>query len=111
MTSTLMGLVVFLIVGLIVSSVIIYLVTKLFGEREGIDTAVPAALVGAIIYGLAFFFIGQGLFASIIAGFVWLAALGSLYDMSWLKAGATALVVWVAAALVSIGLPTVMGPL
>jgi hypothetical protein len=111
MASTLMGLVLFLIVGLIVSTVIIYLVTKLFGEREGIDTALPAALVGAIIYGLAFFFIGQGLFASIIAGFVWLAALGSMYDMSWLKAGAIALIVWVAAAFVSLGLPTVIGPL
>jgi len=111
MASTLAELVIYLIVGLIVSSIIIYLVTKLFGEREGIETAVPTALVGAIIYALSFFFLGQGLFASIIAGFVWLAALVSMYDMSWLKAGATALVVWVAAALVSFVLPTVIGPL
>jgi len=111
MAGTLLALAIFLIVGLIVSAIIIFAVTKLFGEREGIHTAIPAALIGAIIYALSYFFLGQGLYASIIAGFVWLAALASLYDMSWIKAGVTAFIVWVAASLVSLALPTVIGPL
>jgi hypothetical protein len=111
MASTLMSIVVLFLIGLIVSSVIIYVVTKLFGQSEGMDTAVAAALVGTIIYILAYYFLGQGLFASIIAGFVWLAALGGLYDMGWLRSAGVAVIVWVAAAFVSVVVPTVVGPL
>jgi hypothetical protein len=111
MAVTLLAAAVFFVVGLIISSIIIFLVTKLLGESEGFETALPAALVGAIIYALAYYFLGHGLFAALISGFVWLLALGGLYNMSWFKALGVAVIVWIAAAFVGIVLPTVVGPL
>jgi hypothetical protein len=111
MAGSLAAAVVFFLIGLIISTIIIFVVTKLLGEREGLETALPAALVGAIIYALAYFFLGHGLFAALIAGFVWLLALGGLYNMSWLKALGVALIVWIVAILVGLFLPTVVGPL
>jgi hypothetical protein len=111
MASTLVALAVLFLIGLLVSSVIIFAVTSIFGEREGFSTAVGAALVGTIIYVIAYYFLGQGLYASVIGGFVWLAALGGLYNMGWLKSAGVAILVWVAAAFVSVVVPTVIGPL
>jgi len=101
----------FFIIGLIVSTIIIYAITKMFGEKEGIGTALLAALVGAVIYALAYYFLGHGLLAALIAGFVWLLALGSLYSMGWWKALGVAIVVWIVAFVVGFILPTVVGPL
>ena len=103
--------VVFFIVSLIASAIIIFVVTKFLGEKEGIGTALLAALAGAIIYALAYFFLGQGLLAALIGGFVWLLALGTLYHMGWLKALLVAVIVWIVGAVVGIVLPTVVGPL
>jgi len=101
----------FFLVGLIVSTIIIYVITKLFEEKEGIGTALLAALVGAVIYALAYYFLGHGLLAALIAGFVWLLALGSLYSMGWWRALGVAIVVWIVAFFVGYLLPTVVGPL
>lgn len=111
MAVSLLGAAVFFVVGLVVSSIIIFVVTKVLGEKEGFGTALGAALVGAIIYALSYFFLGQGLLAALISGFVWLLALGGLYNMSWLKALGVAVIVWVAAFVVGLVLPTVIGPL
>jgi len=102
---------IFFLVGLIVSTIIIYVITKLFEEKEGGGTALLAALVGTVIYALAYYFLGEGLLAALIAGFVWLLALGSLYNMGWWKALGVAIVVWIVAFLVGFILPTVVGPL
>jgi hypothetical protein len=111
MAVTLGEAVIFFLIGLIVSTIIIYVITKVFGEKEGIGTAILAALVGAVIYALAYYFLGNGLLAALVAGFVWLLALGSLYSMGWWKALGVAIVVWVVAFLVGFILPTVVGPL
>ena len=111
MAGTLIGLAILFLIGLIVSSIIIYIVTKLFGQSEGMETAVGAALVGTIIYIVAYFFFGQSLLVSIIAGVFWLGALASLYDMSGLRTIGVAIFVWIGAALVSYVVPTVVGPL
>jgi len=111
MAVSLVAAAVFFLVSFIVSAIIIFAVTKLFGEREGIGTALLAALVGAIIYALAYYFLGQGLLAALVGGFVWLLALGSLYNMGWFKALVVAVVVWIVSAVVGFLLPTAMGPL
>ncbi len=49
----------FFIVGLIISAIIIFVVTKLLCEREGFGTAPLAALAGTIIYALAYFLRGM----------------------------------------------------
>ncbi|MEF8874052.1 MAG: hypothetical protein V5A88_05205 [Candidatus Thermoplasmatota archaeon] len=111
MTDALIAALIYFIVALIVSSIIIWVITKLFGEIEGIGTAVMAALTGSLIYTLVSFFFGLGLIPTLLAGVVWILALGSLYDMDWLKTIFTALVVWIVAYVVGIFLPTLVGPL
>ena len=103
-----MGFVLVLIsflISLVISAIIIYAVTALFGEDEGAGTALAAALIGAIIYGLAYFFLGNGLWAAVLGGIGWVIALGSLYDIGWLKAAVIAVFVWIIATIVSWILP------
>jgi hypothetical protein len=104
------ALIVFLI-SLIVSAVVIFVATKMFGEQEGFGTAILTALIGAIIYACAHYFLGGGIIASVIGGVAWLIALGSLYKIGWVKSLLVAIVIWVFAAVVSYVLPTVTGPL
>jgi len=111
MIDALIAALIYFIIALIVSSIIIWVITKLFGEVEGAGTAVMAALSGALIYALVSFFLGPGLIPTLLAGVVWTLALGSLYDMGWLKAIFTALIVWIVAYVVGIFLPTLGGPL
>ena len=105
-------LIVFLI-SLVISAIIIYIVTKIFGEKEGFGTALLAAFIGAIIYAAAYYFLKPelGWLASLIGGIAWLVALGFLYGIGWLKALGIALIVWIIAAIVGIFLPTMIGPL
>ena len=93
------------------STLVIWVVTKLFGEREGIGTALIAAIIGTIIYTIAYWLLGDGLLASIIGGIVWLLALKGLYKIGWLKALAIAIVIWLLTWLVGLFLPTLSGPL
>lgn len=111
MAAELLEVLLLFLIGLAVSSIIIFAVSKLFGEQEGLGTAFVAALVGTIIYIVAFAVIGQGFYASIFAGVVWLLALASLYNMGWLKSAVIALLVWIAAAFVGVIVPTLVGPL
>jgi len=99
------------LVSLIVSSLIIFVVTSVLGETEDAGTAVGAALVGAVIYALSYFFLGDGLYAAMISGLFWLIAIGTFYNMSNLKALGVALLVWVAASFVGAVVPTLIGPL
>jgi hypothetical protein len=110
---TLATIIVFLI-SLVISAIIIYVVTKIFGEKEeGFGTALLAAFIGAIIYAAAYYFLRPelGWIASVIGGIAWLIALGFLYSIGWLKALGVAIIVWIIAAIVSFVLPTVIGPL
>ena len=104
------GLLIF-IIALIISTVIIYLITRLFGEKEGILTAFFAALIGTVIYTIVYFLLGQGLIAALIAGIVWLLALQYLYTIGWLKSLAIAVVVWIVTSIVGWFLPTITGPM
>ena len=57
MISTVSGGIAF-IVALIVSMVIIFVITKFFSEREGIVTALIAAIAGTVIYTIVYYFMG-----------------------------------------------------
>jgi hypothetical protein len=110
---TLATVIVFLM-SLIVSALIIYVVTRLFGEREeGFGTALLTAFIGSIIYAAAYFFLRPelGWLASLIGGLVWLIALGVLYKIGWIKALGIAIIIWIIAAVISLVLPTMIGPL
>jgi hypothetical protein len=98
-------------IALIISTVIIYVVTKLLGETEDLKTALIAALIGTVIYAVAYFLVGQGLIAAIIGGIAWLIALQHLYKIGWLKSLAIAVIIWIVTAIVGWFLPTLTGPL
>lgn len=106
-----LGILLGFLISLVVSSLIIFLVTKLFGEKEGFGTALWAALAGSIIFTLASYFIGTGWIAALIGGVAWLIALGGLYSMGLIKSFVVALIIWALATLISHVLPTVTGPL
>jgi hypothetical protein len=83
----------------------------LFGETEGIKTAVIAALIGTVVYMIVYYVLGNGLIAAFIAGIVWLLALQYLYSIGWVKSLIIAVVVWIVTSIVGLFLPTLTGPL
>ncbi|HYD03036.1 MAG TPA: hypothetical protein VEC16_01940 [Alphaproteobacteria bacterium] len=99
------------IVSLVISAVIIFLAAKLFGEKEGFGTAILAALIGTVIYSIVIYFLGVGWIAALIGAVAWLIALGSLYEIGWLKSLAIAVVIWIFMAIVSLALPTTPVPI
>lgn len=105
----LFGVLIGFLISLVISAIVIFLAAKLLGEKEGFGTAILAALIGAIIFSITYYFIG-GWLAALISGVAWLIALGSLYNMGWLKSFVVAVVIWIFATIVSWGLPTVAGP-
>ena len=99
------------IVSLVISTIIIFGIARFFGEKEGISTALLASLIGSIIYALAYYLLGGGLLSALLGGIAWLAALRYLYTMSWEKSIIIAVAVWIVASVVSLALPTLVGPL
>lgn len=109
MTNHLLSALIF-IVGLVISTIIIYITTKLFGQKEGIGRAFVTALIGSIIYFVAFYILGNGLISALVGGIIWLIALKMLYNIGWFKAFVIAVVVWISATIIGLLLPTVPGP-
>lgn len=92
----------------LVSAVVIYVAAKLLKQREGFSTALAAALIGTIIYAVANYLLGGGIWASIIGGLAWLFALRSLYKVGWLMSALIALIIWIFSAIASWFLPTLL---
>jgi hypothetical protein len=103
--------VIIFLIGLLVSAVIIYIVTKLFDESRGIGRAIMTAFIGTVVYTAAYYLVETGWIAAIVAGIVWLIALGSLYKIGFLKSLVIAFVIWICATIVGVLLPTASGPL
>ena len=112
--------VVLFVLSLLISAIIIYVVTKIFGETEGFGTALLAAFVGTMIYTVLYYIFGNiselaGLkwVASLLGGLGWLVALRFLYSIGWLKALLLAIFIWILSAIVGFFLPSLssIGPL
>jgi hypothetical protein len=99
------------VIGLVISTVIIYFITKVFGEREGIKYAFLAAISGSIIYGILNNLIGNNIITSIIGGALWILVLKIIYRMKWFKALLIAFIIWGITNLIEILIPTLPGPL
>ncbi|HEY3273311.1 MAG TPA: hypothetical protein VGJ92_06090 [Methanocella sp.] len=99
------------VIALIISTLVIYVVTRMFGETEDIKTALMAAVIGTVLYAIVYFIVGQGMIAAIIGGIAWLFALRMLYKIGWLKSLAIAVIIWIVTAIVGWFLPTLTGPL
>jgi hypothetical protein len=111
MADVALGSVVGFVLALIISTIVIYVVAKLTGEKEALVTAFLAALAGTIIYIIVYFLFGNGLLAAVIGGIVWLLALKVLYKIGWLKALFIAILIWILTTIVGLFLPTLTGPL
>ena len=99
------------VIGLVISTLIIYFTTKLFGEEEGIKHAFITAISGSIIYGLFYNIIGNNIITTISGGIVWFFALKIIYKMKWLKALLIVFIIWIISGLMGILIPTSPGPL
>ncbi len=108
---TVIDILVRFVLSLAVSSIIIYVASKAFKQKEGLGSAILAAVIGSVIYGAAYFFIGEHILASVIGGIVWLLALKGVYDIGWGRALVIAVVVWILATGIGYFLPTLTGPL
>ncbi|AJF61667.1 hypothetical protein QT06_C0001G0833 [archaeon GW2011_AR15] len=102
---TIIGVLIGFIISLIISAAVIFFAAKIMGEREGFSTALFAAFIGSLLFAIVSYLIGMGLLASLIGGIAWLIALGSIYNMGWLKSFFVAVVIWFFSAIVSMVLP------
>jgi hypothetical protein len=99
------------LVGLLISTVVIYLVTFVLGQRRSIKLALFTAIIGSIVYGVSYALMGNGFLSAVLGGIAWLLALKTIYRMSWLKALIVAVIVWIITAFIGSLLPTAIGPL
>jgi hypothetical protein len=99
------------LVGLLISTVVIYLITFILGQRRGIKLALFAAIVGSIVYGITYAIFGNGFLSAVLGGIAWLLALKTIYRMGWLKSLIVAVIVWIITTAIGSLLPTAIGPL
>jgi len=99
------------LVGLLISTVVIYLVTFVLGQRRSIKLALFTAIIGSIVYGVSYALMGNGFLSAILGGIAWLLALKTIYRMGWLKALIVAVIVWIITTAIGTLLPTAIGPL
>ncbi|HJR83956.1 MAG TPA: hypothetical protein VJ772_01165 [Nitrososphaeraceae archaeon] len=99
------------LVGLLISTVVIYLITLILGQKRGIKLALFAAIVGSMVYGITYAIFGNGFLSALLGGIAWLLALKTIYRMSWLKSIIVAVIVWIITTAIGSLLPTAIGPL
>jgi len=98
------------LVGLLISTVVIYVVT-FFMRRRSLKLAFFAAIIGSIVYYIAFIALGHSFLSAALGGIAWLLALKAIYRMGWLKALIVAVAIWIITTFVGEWLPTALGPL
>jgi len=104
------SIIVFLI-GLLVSTVVIYLVTFFTRHRRSIKLALFTAIIGSIIYAIVYALFPNGFLSAVLGGIAWLLALKAVYHMGWLKALIMAVAIWIITTIIGVLLPTATGPL
>ena len=103
--------VIIFIIGLLVSTLVIYLVTSITRHRRSIKLAFFTAIIGSIVYGIVYLWLGNGFLSAVLGGIAWLLALKAIYHMGWLKALIIAASIWIITSIIGVLLPTATGPL
>ena len=106
-----MNIIFVFLLSLLVSGIIIYFVTRMFGASNGILRAIVTALIGTIVYTGAHYIIETSWIAPVVAGIVWIVAISFIYKVGFLKSAGIGLVIWIFATVIDVLLPTVSGPL
>ncbi len=99
------------IIGLLVSTLVIYLVTSITRHRRSIKLALFTAIIGSIVYGIVYLWLGNGFLSAVLGGLAWLLAVKAIYHMGWLKALIIAVSIWIITSIIGVLLPTATGPL
>ncbi|MFC6890374.1 hypothetical protein [Halorubrum trueperi] len=103
---SLVGSLVTFVVGLLVGGLAIYVAAAVVTDTRSYGRAVFTALFGAIVWGLAAFFLSWiplvGEFAPLV---VWIWLIRRRYDTSWPQAGIVGFIAWAAAVLALAVLP------
>lgn len=99
------------LVGLLISTVVIYLITWILGQRRSLKIALFTAIIGSIVYGITYALFGNGFISAVLGGIAWLLALKTIYRMGWIKSLIVAVIVWIITTAIGTLLPTAIGPL
>ena len=98
------------LVGLLVSTLVIYVVTLFMRQRRSMKLALFTAIIGSIVYGIAYVLLGNGFLYALLGGIAWLLALKAIYHMGWIKALIVAVGIWIITTVIGVLLPTAIGP-
>ena len=100
------------VIGLVISTIIIFIITKLFGKRTNISKLFITAVIGALVWVIVYYFFGHGILATVAGGIGWLFALRGLMAL-WTRTAIIAVIIWIVSYFVSVALnlPTAPGPL
>jgi hypothetical protein len=101
------------VIGLVISTIIIFAITKIFRGRTSIGKAFITAVIGALVWVIAYYLFGHGLLATVAGGIAWLLALKGIYGVSWTRAAIIAVIIWILSYFIAVALrlPTAPGPL
>ena len=80
-------------------------------QRRSLKSAFFTAIVGSIVYVIAYALFGNGFLSAVLGGVAWLLALKAIYRMGWLKALIVAVGIWIITTIIGVLLPTTIGPL
>lgn len=90
------------LIGLIAGGLGIYAGALIVLGQANITTALTAALIGAVVWGLASTFLGWiPLVGTIITFVVWLGAINWLYTGGWITALQIAIFAWITSLIIS----------
>ena len=98
------------LVGLLVSTLVIYVVTLFMRQRRSMKLALFTAIIGSIVYTIAYVLLGNSFLSAVLGGIAWLLALKAIYHMGWLKALIVAVGIWIITTVIGVLLPTAIGP-
>jgi predicted neutral ceramidase superfamily lipid hydrolase len=99
-------------IGLLISTLVIYIVTSITRHRRSIKLALFTAIIGSIVYVIVYHFSGgNGFLSAVLGGIAWLLALKTIYRMGWLKALIIAASIWIITSFVDVLFPSATAPL
>ena len=73
------------LIGLLVSTLVIYVVTFFMRHRRSVKLALFTAIIGSIVYVIAYALLGTGFLPAVLGGIAWLLALKIIYRMGVAK--------------------------
>ncbi len=99
------------LIGLLISTLVIYMVTFFMRQRRSLKLALFVAIIGSIVYYISYIAFKDAFLSAFMGGIAWLVALKTIYRMGWLKTLIIAVAIWIITTLVGNWLPTTIGPL